>query len=257
MRLTVLGCSPASTNPGGASSSYLIEEGSTKVLVDCGNGSLGVLLQHTALEDVTSIVISHMHFDHMLDLIPYRYALAFARDTRARNAQDEIVQRPTLYLPPEGHAMLLQITHVQDPGNGFFSDYFDVREYDPASSLTVGPMTLAFVAVKHRPHTYAIRVTAGDHTLAYSADTGVCPGIYEAARDADVFLCECANAAGSDFALHLTAAQAGSIAQDAGAQRLLLTHRWYRTGLEEALTEAATTYHGPIEMASQGITWEI
>ena len=38
MRLTVLGKSPSWQDAGGACSGYLVEEGSTAVLLDCGNG---------------------------------------------------------------------------------------------------------------------------------------------------------------------------------------------------------------------------
>src|SRR5437588_2635749 len=105
MRLTILGCSPASTNPGGAASSYLVEQGSTRVVLDCGSGSLGNLLRHLAPEEVDAVVISHMHADHTLDLIPYRYALEFAAGQRG--AAQAAARRPALYLPPGGHARIL------------------------------------------------------------------------------------------------------------------------------------------------------
>ena len=43
MRLTILGKSPAWSDAGGACSGYLVEEGETKVVVDCGNGVFGKL----------------------------------------------------------------------------------------------------------------------------------------------------------------------------------------------------------------------
>jgi ribonuclease BN (tRNA processing enzyme) len=255
MRLTVLGCSPASTNPGGAASGYLVEEGTTRVLLDCGSGSLGNLVEHAAPEAVDAVVISHMHADHMLDLVPYRYALSFAAD-QAGGAAGR-VPRPALFLPPGGTEKALSVSRLQDPSDSFFADCFDVTEYDPGEPLQVGALRLSFVAVLHIEHTYAIRVSGGGRTLAYSADTGVCEGIYEAARGVDLFLCECANPAGSTFRYHLTAAQAGEIAQVAGAGRLLLTHRWYRTGLEEARVEAGAAFAGPVDLAREGASWGI
>jgi ribonuclease BN (tRNA processing enzyme) len=41
MRLTVLGKSPSWQDVGGACSGYLIEDGDTAILVDCGNGVFG------------------------------------------------------------------------------------------------------------------------------------------------------------------------------------------------------------------------
>ena len=45
MRITVLGKSPAWQDAGGACSGYLVEEGGTCVLLDCGNGVFGKLRQ--------------------------------------------------------------------------------------------------------------------------------------------------------------------------------------------------------------------
>ena len=43
MKLTVVGCSPAWPNPGGAQSGYLLEGGSGRLLLDCGPGVLPAL----------------------------------------------------------------------------------------------------------------------------------------------------------------------------------------------------------------------
>ena len=43
MRLTVLGKSPSWQDAGGACSGYLLEDGDTTVLLDCGNGVFGKL----------------------------------------------------------------------------------------------------------------------------------------------------------------------------------------------------------------------
>ena len=48
------------------------------MLVDCGNGVFGKLRQHIDYVDVDAVVISHLHADHFLDLVPYSYALTYA-----------------------------------------------------------------------------------------------------------------------------------------------------------------------------------
>ena len=255
MRVIILGSSPASTNPGGAASSYLIEEGATRLVLDCGNGSFGNLLRHTEPEDVTAIVISHMHADHVLDLLPYRYALFFG--AHEVGGDPIVTRRPALYLPPEGHAKALAVSSLQDKDDGFFNGTFSLSEYDPTKQLVIGELTLSFFPVKHIPHTYAIRIAGDGCVLAYSADTGPCPTIYDAARRADLFLCECANDAGSDYPYHLTPTQAGEIAQAAGAQRLLLTHRWYRSSPEEACADARVAFGGPVNLAREGDVWDV
>ncbi|MEJ7714937.1 MAG: Hsp20 family protein [Thermoleophilaceae bacterium] len=78
MRLTVLGKSPAWQDAGGACSGYLLEEDDTTVLIDCGNGVFSKLREQIDYVDVDAVVISHLHADHFLDLIPYAYALSYA-----------------------------------------------------------------------------------------------------------------------------------------------------------------------------------
>ena len=78
MKLTVLGKSPSWQDAGGACSGYLIETDQTKVLLDCGNGVFGKLRERVDYTDIDGVVISHLHADHFLDLVPYSYALIYA-----------------------------------------------------------------------------------------------------------------------------------------------------------------------------------
>lgn len=244
MQLTVLGASPACQNPGGACSGYLLEQDGTAVLIDCGAGVFSRLQRYVEPERVQAIIVSHTHADHTLDLIQYRYFLQFlpslGRGTR----------RPALLLPPDGHQRLLTVINQQDPSATFYSSVFDVREYDPAATLNIGPLSVRFTPVVHIPHTYAMRIR-GEALLAFSADSGPCEALPEVARDSDLFLCECANSEGSDFPYHLTPRQAATYARAGGARRLLLTHRWWAYGKEETVQEAASIFNGLTELAHE------
>jgi ribonuclease BN (tRNA processing enzyme) len=249
MYLTILGASAAAQNPGGACSSYLIREGETTVVLDMGSGAFANLQRYVAPDRVTAVVLSHLHADHVLDLMPYRYWLEFQGERPA--------QRPRLLVPPGGHAALLGISGLQDPSPAFFSDLFDLAEYDPAQPLTVGELAITFHAVRHAPHTYGMRLSVRGHVLAYSADTGPFTSLPEVARDADLFLCENANPDDSDFALHLKPREAGAYARQAGARRLVLTHRWHLYGLDAAQRAAADAFGGPVALAREGETYTV
>ena len=75
MRITVLGKSPAWQDAGGACSGYLVEEDDFALLLDCGNGVFSKLRRHRDYVDVDAVLISHLHADHFLDLVPFSYAL--------------------------------------------------------------------------------------------------------------------------------------------------------------------------------------
>src|SRR5690348_5541907 len=78
MRLTVLGKSPSWQDAGGACSGYLIEDGGSTVLLDCGNGVFSKLRRYRDYTAVDAVLLSHLHADHFLDLVPYSYALTYA-----------------------------------------------------------------------------------------------------------------------------------------------------------------------------------
>ena len=78
MRLTVLGKSPSWQDADGACSGYLLEEEGSTVLLDCGNGVFSKLRRFRDYTKVDAVVISHLHADHFLDLVPFSYALTYA-----------------------------------------------------------------------------------------------------------------------------------------------------------------------------------
>ena len=78
MRITVLGKSPAWQDAGGACSGYLVEADGYCVLLDCGCGVFGKLRRHREYWEVDAVVVSHLHADHILDLVPYASALTYA-----------------------------------------------------------------------------------------------------------------------------------------------------------------------------------
>ena len=78
MRITVLGKSPAWQDAGGACSGYLVEEDGFGLLLDCGNGVFSKLRHYRDYVDVDAVLISHLHADHFLDLVPFSYALSYA-----------------------------------------------------------------------------------------------------------------------------------------------------------------------------------
>lgn len=217
MQLTVLGCSAAYPGPGGACSGYLVQEGKTNLLVDCGTGVLSNLQQVVALQQVDNIVISHFHADHFFDLIPYRYALT-------RSLYKDV--HPVLYLPPGGRKVLLKAVSSFDKSIAFFSDHFQIEEYNPKKGIKVGALNVEFAAVKHYIPAYAMSIS-GKKNLVYSADSGLCDELADIAQGADLFLCEATRCAEDDGEWgHMLASDAVKLAKNAKVKRLILTHFW-------------------------------
>jgi ribonuclease BN (tRNA processing enzyme) len=236
----VLGCSAAYPGPGGACSGYLVRDGKTNLLVDCGTGVLSNLQSVAALDKVDAIVISHLHADHFYDLIPYRYALMRLTPK----------VRPALYLPPGGKKALLKTVSVFDKSPDFFSKYFDVEEYSPKAGIKVGKLSIEFASVKHYIPAYAMAIS-GKKRLVYSADSGVCDELAAVARGADLFLCEAARCSRDDGEWgHLLASDAAKLAKKAGAKRLILTHFWPDHDYSAQLRQAGRVFGAGVEEAT-------
>ena len=78
MQVTVLGKSPSWQDAAGACSGYLVQEDDFTLVLDCGNGVFSKLRPLCDYVDVNAVLISHLHADHFLDLVPFSYALCYA-----------------------------------------------------------------------------------------------------------------------------------------------------------------------------------
>jgi ribonuclease BN (tRNA processing enzyme) len=224
VNLTVVGCSPAWPNPGGAHSGYLVEHEGARVLLDCGPGVLARLRKAEGWPRLDAIVITHFHLDHCGDLVPWLWGhLHVVADTPA----------PDLWLPPDGHADLEQLA-------ARFADVFAIHEYADGARFEIGGFAITPRAVAHYTQpTYGLRVEAGGRILAYSADTGPTQALSELAADADIFLCE-ATLDVPELGLrgHLAAAEAAAAGAQANVRRLLLVHRGVELGVPDGLEVA-------------------
>ncbi|MCL4458479.1 MAG: MBL fold metallo-hydrolase [Chloroflexi bacterium] len=251
MRVTILGSSPAWTNAGGACSGYLLEQGETRLLLDCGNGVCGNLSKHIAYDAISAIIVSHMHPDHFLDLIPYRYALVYGLGHR-------LERRPYLYLPPGGQMVLEHIVAAFAEAADFLSSVFEVQEYDPLEPLCVGELIIRFMPVRHFIPTFGMTVM-GDKTIAYSSDSGPSEALVSLAKDADLFLCEATLRQAAEEGPergHLSPVEAGTIARRAAVKMLVLTHIGREaTDLQKCLEEVKQIYGGNVALAREGDTY--
>ena len=78
MQLTVIGCSGSFPGPDSPASCYLLEAEGFRLVMDMGNGALGVLQRHAELFGIDAICVSHLHADHCVDLSSYWVARQYA-----------------------------------------------------------------------------------------------------------------------------------------------------------------------------------
>ena len=234
MKLTVVGCSPAWPNPGGAQSGYLVE-GSGKVLLDCGPGVLPRLREQDSWPQVDAIVITHFHLDHWGDLVPWTFGAMYGPGSETPT--------PQLWLPPGGQEELAGFGDKFGVP-GMFSEAFTVEEYAEGETFETCGLQITPVRVPHyQLQTYAMRVSDGKATLAYSGDSAPSPQLVELARGADLFLCEATlregREGGNGLRGHLSAEEAVAAFEESGARRLVIIHRPDELPLDNGIERAS------------------
>ena len=212
-------------------SGYVLRDrpGERVTLLDCGPGSIRSLGDHgIAVEHVERVVLSHEHTDHLLDL----FALFFAR------ANPNLAPLPPLeVIGPRGIAERMERAPAA-LGRWVVPRETTVVEFEPgAGAFERDGWTFAAHPTGHTPTAVGWRVERGRATLAYSGDTGEVPEQVELARDADLYLVECASNDSDPAPHHLHPQAVARLAEAAQPRRLLLTH--FYPGVDPEASRAA------------------
>ena len=247
MRVTVLGKSPSWQDAGGACSGYLVEDGGTALLLDCGNGVFAKLKARRDYATIDAVVLSHLHADHFLDLVPFAYALQHSpRSTGAR---------PPLHAPAGAGEVFRRVVGAWG-SEDLIERAFDLREYAPDDEPQIGSLRLRFAPMEHFVPTFAMEVRGeGAGRFVFGADTGPTDTLVEFASGADLLMAEATLVVPDEG--HLTAGQAGEHAARAGVGRLVLTHITDELDDVAAVQEARRTYGGQVEVAREGAVYEV
>jgi ribonuclease BN (tRNA processing enzyme) len=243
MQLTVIGCSGSFPGPDSPASCYLLEAEGFRLVVDMGNGGLGVLQRHAELFGIDAICVSHLHTDHCVDLSSYWIARQYA---------PEGARPPIPVYGPRGTAERMAGFCGEDVAS--IRARLEAHDLEP-QVLEIGPFRITTDHMNHPVETFGFRVEHAGWKLAYSADTGETDALVRLAEGVDVLLSEAAFQDDDDNPpnVHLTARQAGEYATRAGAGELVLTHLvpWYDR--DRSLAEAAASYRGPLSAATSGL----
>jgi ribonuclease BN (tRNA processing enzyme) len=219
VRLTVIGCSPAWPNAGGAQSGYLVEGDGQRLLLDCGPGVLARLRANDGgWPQLDAVAITHFHLDHWGDLVPWIFGAAYGPGRE--------VPKPALWLPPGGRDRLLGFGERMAFA-GQVDTVFDVSEYEDDVPFRAAGFEVTPHRLDHYSElTFGLRVRNGDRTIAYSGDTGPSRRLVELAKDADLFLCEATLRQPEPAERgHLTEDEAVDAFRASNAKRLVVIHR--------------------------------
>jgi ribonuclease BN (tRNA processing enzyme) len=210
------------------------------LLLDLGQGALGSVFPHRDPSTITAVVVSHMHGDHHVDLIPLRNLLYYHYGeprSIGLHVPDELRRRYDVFLGEPGFLDILVGPELIE----------GTRE--------IGPFIVQAHPVTHSLHSYAFRVTTAAQPegpgLVYSGDCGRAADLLPLIHEGDTVLCEAfwSTLEPIPSANHLSAPQAADVARRGGAAHLILTHILDTHDPAAALRAAAEVFPGPVELA--------
>ena len=252
MRLTVLGKSPSWQDAGGACTSFLVEQGESKLCIDFGSGALGKLRERIDYRELDAIVISHLHADHLLDLLPLGCARKYGP------ASTDGSTPPRLLAPRGGKDLLLSLGELFGFEDMLVTE-LPLEEYEPESELGVGEVLVRTHPVRHIGLTHAVEVVSpAGGRIVYGSDGRYSEELVAAARGADVLIAEATLPSPEpDQDVHMSAEEAGRVGRAAGVGRLVLTHISDELDVERSRRLASEAFGGEAEVAAGGAVYEV
>ena len=255
MKLTILGCCGSLGSAKGPASGYLIEDGDRPaLLVDIGPGVLAALDAVHNPSDA-HVLLSHMHADHVMDFP----SLMIWRRYHPQLKADRIHQLlgPSHTIDWLGRLTVDALTEFDD-----LADSFDFTPFETGHSYSVENFTVEPFPMVHPIETHGMRITHRDSgaLIAYSADSAYTDALVHCAQGADIFLCEATWAGSAENQppnMHMTGAEAGEIAAQAGVKTLVLVHIPPWADEQAALAGAQSTFPGEVVLGAPGLHWEL
>jgi ribonuclease BN (tRNA processing enzyme) len=218
------------------------------LVLDLGSGSLRALLRlGLNFSAIDVLALTHLHPDHVGDLIPFlfatRYSLGYTR------------REPFRLLAARGFA---QFHHrLNEAFAGWVeppAGLMDLRELAPDAPDEVREegLVIRSAPTTHSDGSLAYRVEAEGRSLVYSGDTDESDSLVDLARGVDLLVLEAANPV--KIPGHLTPQEAGRLAARAGVGRLLLTHFYPPCDEVDVVALAAQEFPGEIRRAEDGLS---
>lgn len=245
LELVVLGAGPAYSDlPGSVGASYLVRSDDASVLLDLGQGAFPALAGEIEPSTLGAVLISHLHPDHFIDLIPLRHYLCRAEFDPSRRVR---------LLAPAGLDARLDAVYDQP---GFFASAFD-HEEPPDAPGSVGPFLVRSVRVRHAGESRAWRValSSGGPGIVYTGDAADPDELAPLIVPSDLLLAEATFGVGPvpPGMPHLDGPMVGDLAARTGAGGVVVTHIRMGCDLQATTDSVRARFPGPVVLARPGV----
>jgi len=251
--LTILGSGTLVPDASRHSAAHHLRVGSTSILLDCGAGTVhGFARYGVRWQELSHVVLSHFHTDHIGDVGALMFAL--------KNGLTTPRTEPLTLVGPVGLADLLERLaaalgrHVLQPG-------FELRvvELAPGDAHETGSdVTLRCHPTPHTPESLAYRVEGAWGSVGYTGDTGPSEAVADFLGRCDVLVAECTVPDATELEAHLSPESLAALAGTARPGLLLVVHVGPRHTPDEAVRRIRRAYDGivvPVAADGMRVRW--
>ena len=246
-----------------ANTSYLLWIGpQAKILVDAGGGAYVRFGQSQAkFSDLSMILVSHLHPDHVADLPGVLWS---GRMTRSDSlpiigpSGNEAAPSFSTFLNRQfdektGAFQVLGSIMPGGTGNGVRLDasVVDVMKQEPTTVFDRNGIKVTALGIPHgNLPTLAYRVETQGKTIVFSSDqNGTNPRFPDFAKNANLLVMHLAIGVGANNPNQALPAVVGRVAQSANPSRLILSHI-AQFDLDAAVADVKRSYTGPLTVGA-------
>lgn len=243
MQVSFLGTGSAMPTGSRFQSGLFVHDGENELLIDCGSGVLHRLQQSgIGYENVSTVLLTHHHLDHVADLLPLIKARWLAGEEHLK------------VVGPNGTKRLLDgLLDVFE----YMQDRIDlrVREVTEEEFSTAGFQIESF-ETRHSTTCLAYRI---EDEFTFSGDTEAFEGLANFADGSSVLVHDCSFPDDVDVSNHPTPSQLGAALSGADIDRVYLTHLYPHTDgrHQEMLRSISEEYDGDVRFAEDLQTIEL
>jgi len=250
MHLTILGSGTGVPSLTRGSPGALVTYAGTIIMLDSGPGTLQKMLHAgVTYKDINYVLYSHVHPDHVADLVALIFACKYQDDPRTKDLH--IIGGPRFRSYFDGLARLY--------GRWVTPDTFQIYITEVgADTVYVGPLWVSTLPLQHARESVGYRIESPEKkVVAYSGDTDYCENLVVLAQEADVLVVEASFPEGHKIPGHLTPSLAGRAARTARCRRLVLTHLYPPCDETDVVEACRREYGGEIVLAEDLMTIKI
>ncbi len=211
----------------------------SQILIDSGPGTLRRMLEvELTYQDMDLLLYTHIHPDHVSDLVPFLFASKYSDLPRKRDL--------LCVGGPGFRRYFKKIKKVY--GSWIESESYRLM----IKEISKRPLCFQDVRIfskpmAHLPESVGYRIECGGgRSVVISGDTDYCRNIVELASGVDLLVLECSFPNDKKVEGHLTPSLAGRIAQECRCKKLLLIHFYPECDRTDILKECRQAYPGEI-----------